>query len=451
MQKVRGHVLAVAGRVLFIGFSVQIVLGFLWMVCNFHLLYFMQLVVAFFAAYRLLCAITNTGKIYRVWGSLALITFPLAMHCHMLGGPNSLSASCLLLESAYATELLKGRRENKYREFALVLYFWLLATLIQREYLYFGAIPVGIVCIYMVCIHRGKPIRGTSNQEEQECNGNQSSEGKRKKIGYYVAITAACVGLMLTGLGLLPAGNTNNDMHRSVCFSLASRFAWPRIAEDYAFWPEEVRMHLTEQDARQADLSPKNMESVLGSTLEDALGEKEAKKVYAKMARGAWQRHRGDILHDTAWDILGYTFSPIVLQRQLTGKVYASYSGRNYDSMRAEAPLLTKYYLDYSCWWFVTGLLFTVVLSLLEAVNCMVSHRNIPKANRTKVPDKGVAASRCMYLFVAGMMVIWYTMRGAGMMDYKNTITVGILWCAWMLAVCVKGLCEPEKMGMENR
>lgn len=423
MQKMCRHVRAVAGRLFFIGFSVQIVLGLLWMMCNFRA-FFMQLVVAFYAAYRLLCAITNTGKGYRIWGSLALLTFPLAMHCHMLSLPYSLSASCLLIVLAYVTEMLKGKRENNYKEFSCVLCFWLFSGLMQREYLLFGALPVALVCV----------------------------QGLRKKTACYIVMTALTVGLTLGISSLIPIGQGKNQINQSVSFSLASRFAWSHISEDYAFLPEKVREHLTEQDARQTDISPENMETVLGRTLEDALGEKEAGKAFTEMARGAWQRHKREILHDTVWDALGYTFSPMVLQRQLSGKVYDSYSGRNYDSMRAETPLLTKYYLDYGCWWFAVGLVLAAVLSLCEVMMRLFPGGNQKCVRREKGLNAGTIPTVCMYVFVSGLMIMWYTMRGAGMLDYKNTIAVGILWSLWMVATCIKCLCSltTDKNGEEK-
>lgn len=443
MQKVRRHVLAVAGRIFFIGFSVQIVLGLLWMVCNFRALFLLQLVVAFWAAYRLLCNITDEsgqGEFFRIWGSLAMLTFPLAMQCHLASGPDSLTGSCLLLELAFTTGILGKRCELCYKEFAKVLFFWIMAALLQPEYLLFGAVPVVILSVYAV-----------KNVNKAEA-GKQHTQNKlkREKVSVYLMLMVLSAGLILgigtwTGFGFFSAGTSEDGVRPSLSFSLASRFAWPRVGMDYDFWPEEVREHLSRQQAMQTDFYADNMELVLGRTLEDALGEERAKEMFAEIARGAWQRHKSEIIHDTAWDALGYTFSPIVLQRQLTGKVYDSYSGRNYDFMRVKTPLLTKYYLDYGCWWFAVGLGMTAVLYLMEGLRNYVTRRRgiqeVGHATRLKYGcTTSCVVTVIMCFLTSGSMIVWYTMRGAGMMDYKKTTAVGLLWLWWMLTVCIRSL-----------
>lgn len=201
---------------------------------------------------------------------------------------------------------------------------------------------------------------------------------------------------------------------------MVSRFAWPRIGIDYEFWPEEIRTHLSYVQALQTDVYAENVERVLGETLVNAVGAERADELFSEMVRGAWTRHKGEILHDTAWDALGYTFSPMVLQRQLRGKVYDSFSGRNYDAMRMQTPLLTKYYVDYGCWWFAVGLLFAAILGVTL------------KSDRWKIIG--------LYVLTGGCMVVWYTMRGAGQMDYKKTIVIGLLWSLWMLCTRIQSL-----------
>ena len=41
---------------------------------------------------------------------------------------------------------------------------------------------------------------------------------------------------------------------------------------------------------------------------------------------------------------------------------------------------------------------------------------------------RGSVASVLLCLLTMGMIVIVYTMRGAGMMDYKYTVAVNLLW-----------------------
>ena len=144
-----------------------------------------------------------------------------------------------------------------------------------------------------------------------------------------------------------------------------------------------------------------------------------------------WSRHKGEIIHDVIADAGAYTLAPIVLQRQLSGKFYDSYSGSNYDAMRQHTPFLTKYYLDYGCWWFTAALLMVLLRKAAAVCGSLFG-----KKRESVGMKKSVWAVAFMCLLTSLCMVLGYTMRGAGMMDYKKTITVGLLWMAWMLKNC---------------
>ena len=119
MQRARAHLRGLLSRILVIGVSAQIVLGLLWMLfafddrqefvgsayaewldCNLTglryepVLYFMQLLLAFYAGYRLMDGVGVRKTFWKIWGSLALLTYPYAMQCHMAVLPDSFAFSC---------------------------------------------------------------------------------------------------------------------------------------------------------------------------------------------------------------------------------------------------------------------------------------------------------------------------------------------------------------------
>lgn len=136
---------AIIKRILLIGFTIQMLLGIAWMCCNFlqvqdlgkiyfsdkgvlpegeysslyhylflllgsvpQLMYLLQLSIAFAAGYYFLGLLV--GRRYAVWGSLALITFPFAMQCHLAVLPYSLMGSVALLLFAFLWRLSKGEK-----------------------------------------------------------------------------------------------------------------------------------------------------------------------------------------------------------------------------------------------------------------------------------------------------------------------------------------------------
>ena len=156
MQKIGRASAQVAGRFLFLGVSVQILLGICWgvrsfgifpefgdsytwlkasetLVCDDYMgigyplflmlvkgiesissipytffVYTVQILIAFYAGVVFLRACGVTGKkIFLCWGSLALLTFPCAMQSHLAVLPNSPGYSLLLLELSAVIRTLR--------------------------------------------------------------------------------------------------------------------------------------------------------------------------------------------------------------------------------------------------------------------------------------------------------------------------------------------------------
>ncbi len=442
--------------ILFIGFSVQIVLGICWMVMNFPyvqmfgesalyveisknlicdeyegilypvvillargieeifpipyycILYLLQLGVAFWAGYQFLQCVGIKKKMLLIWGGMALVTFPMVLQCHLAVLPDSLVASFVLLELVYSLRVVLNRQQLCAVGFVKVLSFWLLTALLQPEYLYLGAVPVMILFVY----------------------GIIKAWKKQKKVMLYNGILLmAFVGMIVGMWSLTQIDGYYGRAHQSFSAMMASRCIWPYVNQDYEFWPEEVKAQISWSEAKQIDYYADNTERILGRILEEALGMERTEELLGVIAKQAWQAHRNAIVHDAAWDVVGYTFSPLVVQRQLTGKAYDSYSGRNYDIMRMNTPQLAEYFLNYSCWWFAVGLGVAVLAQLAVLIREKRSFWNVEK----------VIVFIGWILTVLGM-VLYYTMRGAGRMDYKKGIAITLLWIVWMLAVNLRGV-----------
>lgn len=55
-------------------------------------------------------------------------------------------------------------------------------------------------------------------------------------------------------------------------------------------------------------------------------------------------------------------------------------------------------------------------------------------------------------IFMLGLIVVWYTMRGAGVMDYKCTVAVNLFWLAASLAGWRQGSADgmPGEVGEQR-
>ena len=157
------------------------------------------------------------------------------------------------------------------------------------------------------------------------------------------------------------------------------------------------------------------MDSYLKSEL-DAMTPEHADFVMREMIRRAWKIHYPMVVRQIGWDVLGYSVTPVILPLQLTVDAYDSCSGRNYEIMRNETPVITKYYVKVSCRWFAASL---VLLTAGMAMRCM---KILSKMRKSGVfPFLAVA-------FSAGAAVLFFTMQGSGIMDYKYTVWINQLW-----------------------
>ncbi len=449
-RKVAGHLCAVLKGILFIGFSIQAVMGLVWMCLNFTavqefapeksaaydalclltgdcapLMYLLQLSAAAFADWRILGAIRREGVKWRVWGTVVLLTFPMAMQCHLALLPWSFAGSLLLLEWSFVIELLQ-KRERSGRNFALagLSGCWPLLAVFLPEYRLLGGIPA----VLAVLLHMGqqlwrKPSRG-ENPGEEEAFGKGVRE--KKRLWQELLLTLAAAGLAI-GAGTAARAASGIE-ERSVSFALACRTVWYSIRADHYGWPDELQQVMEEEDhVYEISLAPDNMDRIMKPLMEERFGEEQAKAYYRYMAKNSWEHRKTAILSQMRWDMAGYAATPLILQRQLEGAGYDSYSGRNYEIMRNHAPVWTGLYVAYSCRWFgcfsVTALLLSLTLIIGRQTFCGAG--GFPWKNSLK----GIFVCGLS----AGAVVLWYTLQGSGIMDYRKSFAVSSIWLIWAL------------------
>lgn len=442
MGKAVGHVSAVLKGVLFIGVSIQTVLGIVWMYCNFshvpqfgdslfylqlsrtlrcdeytgilyplflravgrnhYAVYVIQLIAAYAAASRFLRVIRPMGKWRRVWGSLALLTVPVVMQCHLAMLPCSFAASFLLLELSLLTEAVRDRGRRTLKKLAELCLCWLALGLLLPEYLYLGAVPVLLFCL---------------------CSQRQLRQHKGR-MAYGVLLIAAFMGMLVGIHSLTQTRGLYGRADKTLLTILTQRIAWTSLLEEYEGWwmlvPEGVDRRVVTESARNADGMDRGLFPAMERAVADGLvTEQQAEEYYKLVIGAAWRWHKPWILKEIAWDIFGYGASPAILQCFLGGRGYDSYTGRNYDFFLEHTPGLSKQYMDYGSWWFAAALALTAALQILELTGS------------TAVEKKETAKCVLCCLVMAGVMVLWYTMGGAGMLDYKNTAVIPQLWMAW--------------------
>lgn len=439
----RKHLLCVLRGMLFIGVSVQIVFGIIWCVANlgqlqhfgdtriyvdisnnficddytgilypmlirvfrgigdffkvpwYVFLYILQLSGAF-AAVFLLVRFVKIPVFWKLWLCMGVVTIPAAMQCHLAVLPNSLACSLYLVMIALGLRLLKGAENGHLHIVAGMGGLWLAASMLMPEYGLFGGVLLLLFCIRKIV--------------------SVKKEGNFKANLYTLLLVAAFGGMVVSMQTLTQKPEELGIPENSVALRMVSRFVWPNLQDYHSAWPNEVRAVISWSDAGIVSQRADGIQTVFAPMMEQALGEKEAEKVYWKLVGTAAHIRTRDIVESIVWDGACHIFSPYLLTKQLEGVGYQSYSGRNYEIMKAHAPGITKHYIAYEGWWFVTGIVVAALISIITIND----------------KRKSLLAGKGLLIVSALVMVIYYTMQGAGIMDYKQTIYVTVLWTLWM-------------------
>lgn len=417
MKKAAVRLCVLLRSILFIGFSIQILFGLAWLCTNFtevqtfapargllyplllrlfggipQILYLLQLGAAFTAGYILIKPNGRSRQFWRIWYVLAFMTFPMALQCHLALLPHSFVSSLILLELGFCRRIFDREDSVSVPEFARAVACWLGLALLLPEYAWLGMIPP----ILTVLLHLRKLCK------------------HMRQLAYCIILMAAFGG-MIAGLRSLTAPEGTEGSQNTFWFSMASRTAWPKLGEYQIFWSEELRA-IVGNVVWDIGNSMDKMEGAFKPVLEQTVGEEKAQEYYREMTEVAWHYNKEQIVKQIVWDLFTYAAPSSVLQLQLSGRSYATVSGRNYEIMGMNHPRLTKYYVAYSCWWFFVALGATGLLALSGhmAGEWLFSIRKL--------------AFPAVVVICSEVLVCFYIVQGAGIVDYKYTIAVASLW-----------------------
>lgn len=427
MKKAAGAAAAVLKGILCIGFGIQAAFGILWMYCSIRapqeyagdwgviyralqaaakgcpqILCVLQLGVGFCAGCGFLRALGIEKKALNRAGSLVLLTFPMAMQCHLSIAPYSLVSSLFLLE---LSALIPGMR----REWNPGVFFgglawgggcWFLLTMLLPEYFLLGAVPLVLALL--------PGLRQLLKQPR----------------GLVPALLMlAAFGGMTAGTGMLAGDEGYLPDRETVAYSLFHRLSWPTLWTDWRMWPKEVRDVVGEEAVWAGSEYADAADEYIRCRIEEQFGAEKAAEYFSELATISWNQHKGWIIRKIGGDALGYCATPLILPLQLEGRGYDSCSGRNYEFMTMCAPKLTKYYVRYSCRWFVIMLVVSALLAILVLAE-----------NRGRIKGAWLRTV-LLCLFWSAAITAAYTLRGAGRMDYKATAGINLLWLAgaWRL------------------
>lgn len=345
----------------------------------------------------------NTGWCYWVPG-LMLVTIPLCVQWHLTILPNSLAASLFMLLLGHVIHIWRTTCYNDKRWVLRTGILWALLVLLMPDYLWLSLPPM----IFYIC---GALKYATVQAKKHGAIGSW----------YRIIWVLVPVALALSATGLnhaIQQPGSGNRIQKSVEAAMVSRFVWPHFGTNYFFWPDEIKEIMTEeQGARISDYADQ-VQTVFGPLVEGNYGQDKANDLYIQMARSCLEYRTKEVLTAIGEDFVAYVSPVWMVKEQLDG-AGLTYTGYHYDKMRENTPLLTKWYVHYGLSGFRAAFLLAVVCGCGKLYDtCRKRH------------FKGVTVVG-MLMVVVLLQAFWYTMSGAGMMEYGNVCVIQMLWyCA---------------------
>jgi hypothetical protein len=451
MRKLTGYFNAVAGRIIFIGFTVQIVWGFIWLICNFAhfqrfetvnsllypailtaaegmgklipipyycFVYVLQIAVWFYAAYffagvmqKVFAGAKYNGSFYRVWAALAIVTAVPVMQSILALLPYALTEALMLLELGIALEMSCGNKaldKACIKQITEMSLLWFVQALLLHEYLLFASIPI-LTAILLIALK------------------GRRKYGKTTIAG--IAALLAVSGLLAGIYGICSKADLYEESNPEFIRGMFGRTALTTVLKDWDSWTEEIDENIDFYIKNSASWYADNVTLEFIPYVDEKYGD-DADDFYIRTIKEAWAIHRTQIVHEVLWDTAGYVCAPLIIKRQLQGEGYTSLTARNYDMMKRQAPIVTKYYVNFFLDWFLIAFLIMLVSTLIK----------IKKLNKIKT------AALLICIATYAVMCARYVIMGAGIMDYKRTAVITATWIALMIVTGAAAL-NKDKSG----
>ena len=236
--------------------------------------------------------------------------------------------------------------------------------------------------------------------------------GKRR---LFAGTIAAIIVLSL--LTAAASGISATDIERRIRQSIFARIAYIKLDEsvEETFgnkeWLENTEYKEYVYFATKRVVYADELKPEFCSDLEEKFGTGVADKVYDTIEREAISQRLPRIVKETLWDVTGYLISPPVVLKQSGNFGYENLSGRNYDRMRRNSPLLAKRYYFYGIYLFLISGATALCYSVIDVFS----------------GKKPLRDSRMILfpVFLSTVLAVALSLRGAGLFDYR--LSLGIL------------------------
>lgn len=359
-------------------------------------LYVLQILVGIFASYHF--AHTWIEKKSIVWlCSLWINTIPFVAQAHVSVLPHSLVFSFFVLIFLELFRGLKHREPLSMTDFTVVLCSYTILVQLGREYF----MPATLLLLWTAFL-----------QFYQKSN----------RLLLFGVTGLISLGIFISNAAIYQTTQNpgaNGRIQRSVEAAFFQRLGMSTMTDRFMIYmPEEVRECFTGEDLENFARYPYSLQEEFGPVLEERYGKQHANEIYWKMALLGFGNATKDNLLDIGEDTLNYAFPAAMYVTWRNGDV-KGLTGWNYQKFMEKAPLLSVSYVKISQFFWLIGFCASVLaVFILETYKKNFFVR--------------VLMSVGTYIIVNAL---YFAMQGANVYDYKLALFPLALSYAGILCV----------------
>lgn len=379
------------------------------------LMYLLQIILAFISWFFFSGKVLGLEKKgARIWTALAIITCPFAMQCHLAVLEYSFVSSlmCLLVtfQIVFTREWKKSENglgmERALRDVCVVSLFWLMLSLLRREFILLGMIPVAVVLVTVL--------------------GRGHFSGKLMKI-WPVLLAGVFFMIIFMTDSLFRSDDRLNagDVFKR---SLYYRVAWSEDLDELYQWPDYITNVVDRSTMHAVMEDPGLVSTVFADAVQEKLGREGASDEMFAWAKVAFRDNKKKIVIDTVTEIAGYLFVPFFSELKLRGIGLPGYCAGIYDVMRRNAPGFTGYYMRLSS---------VIYCFMMPSALILFFIRKRAGKLREYVPAG-------MMLAVAAVI---YTFSGNNVWDQRKGLFATCMWIAFYALIALDDHKKTEVTG----
>ena len=390
------------------------------------LLYGIQLVVSYFAIFTAVRYFANSAPFHsnlplELFFTTYIWTLPMILWFNCCVLTDSFALSALIWMLVLLTIYVKDEISNSLIWIGIVVTY-LLQALMRSDRTYSACFMI-VGCIIMRALHglfraiAGKIRRKSIYDEENVRHRPRRPSGPLWTYLFPVIMTVAAVMIVLGVNSVTQTPGSRGRITTNLPFVLLDRVVWPNMANNYEYFPDEIRDVITIEEAREFDSHNNQVMYQMAPLLEERVGKEKASEYYVTMAKVVWEHDRRKVIRDTAGTVAAFLMMPQseTLNRW---KLLEANTGWNIKCMTGGDERLTRfmfsYYMYSFCLIFCTG-----------SIICWFI---------LKMYRKAVGRLSC-FIGMSVLLALWFGLGDGAIVNDRYALIVLVTWgLGWMLA-----------------